>query len=268
MSLLGPLFSTFRPIPTGSSGSRANSQFLTSRSRDDSPDATNTSSENDENAPKEKKSFFGFRKTNKIEKAKNIPEAIGRILNIPKDKIIVNNKAYADKKEKEKREKEATDKFNQYLNETDNETSDENQTNDFNTDSSSDPSDSSSAVSQSTTGPSDNSDESTTPSESKTPSESTTQGESSSKKSSKAVPIISSYQFDPSIGEEQQTQIKGVIGSLNTMLRLPELGLFADDEIEGKTDSVVMVEKIIDDDGEKQNPPKEIYIEPLIQIVE
>ena len=62
--------------------------------------------------------------------------------------------------------------------------------------------------------------------------------------------------------------IKGVIGNLNTMLRLPELGLFADDEIEGKTDSVVTVEKIIDDDGEKQNPPKEIYIEPLIQIVE
>lgn len=217
-------------------------------------------SENDKNAPKEKRSFFGFRKTNKIEKAKNIPEAIGRILNIPKDKIIVNNKAYADKKEKEKREKEATDKFNQYLKETDNETSDENQTNESNTDSSDipsdSPSDSSSAVSQSTTDPSDNSEESTS------------QGESSSKKKSKAVPIISSYQFDPSIGEEQQTQIKGVIGSLNSMLRLPELGLFADDEIEGKIDSVVTVEKIIDDDGEKQNPPKEIYIEPLIQIVE
>ena len=220
-------------------------------------------SENDKNAPKEKRSFFGFRKTNKIEKAKNIPEAIGRILNIPKDKIIVNNKAYADKKEKEKREKEANDKFNQYLKETDKGTSDENQTNDSNTDSPSDsPSDSSTAISQSTTGPSGNSEESTTPSDS------TSQGESSSKKQSKSVPIVSSFQFDPSIGEEQQTMIKGVIGNLNTMLRLPELGLFADDEIEGKTDSVVTVEKIIDDDGEKQNPPKEIYIEPLIQIVE
>jgi len=29
-----------------------------------------------------------------------------------------------------------------------------------------------------------------------------------------------------------------------------------------------MIEKIIDDDGEKQNPPKEIYMEPLIQIIE
>lgn len=215
-------------------------------------------SENDENAPKEKKSFFGFRKTNKIEKAKNIPEAIGRILNIPKDKIIVNNKAYADKKEKEKREKEATDKFNQYLNETDNETSDgssdENQINDLNTDSSGGPSDSS------TTGPSET--------EGTIPSETTSQGESSKKTPSKALPIISSFQFDPSIGEEQQTKIKNIMGNLNNMLRLPELGLFADDEIQGKTDSVVTVEKIIDDDGEKQNPPKEIYIEPLIQIVE
>jgi hypothetical protein len=230
-------------------------------------------SENDENAPKEKRSFFGFRRTNKIEKAKNIPEVISRILKIPKDKIIVNNKAYADKKEKERKEKEkqqkdqeATDKFNEYLKNTrdgtSDGTSDGNQTNDLNTDSSSGPSDSSGDPTQSTTGPSGT--EGTT-----TPSETTSQDESSSKKApSKALPIISSFQFDPSIGEEQQTKIKNIMGNLNNMLRLPELGLFADDEIQGKTDSVITVEKIIDDDGEKQNPPKEIYIEPLIQIVE
>lgn len=225
-------------------------------------------SENDENAPKEKRSFFGFRRTNKIKKAKNIPEVISRILKIPKDKIIVNNKAYADKKEKERKEKEkqqkdqeATDKFNQYLKNTRDGTSDGNQTNDLNIDSSSGPSDSSGDPTQSTTGPSGT--------EGTTPSEITSQDESSSKKaSSKALPIISSFQFDPSIGEEQQTKIKNIMGNLNTMLRLPELGLFADDEIQGKTDSVITVEKIIDDDGEKQNPPKEIYIEPLIQIVE
>jgi hypothetical protein len=230
-------------------------------------------SENDENAPKEKRSFFGFRRTNKIKKAKNIPEVISRILKIPKDKIIVNNKAYADKKEKERKEKEkqqkdqeATDKFNEYLKNTrdgtSDGTSDGNQTNDLNTDSSSGPSDSSGDPTQSTTGPSGT--EGTT-----TPSETTSQDESSSKKApSKALPIISSFQFDPSIGEEQQTKIKNMMGNLNTMLRLPELGLFADDEIQGKTDSIITVEKIIDDDGEKQNPPKEIYIEPLIQIVE
>jgi len=229
-------------------------------------------SENDENAPKEKRSFFGFRRTNKIEKAKNIPEVISRILKIPKDKIIVNNKAYADKKEKERKEKEkqqkdqeTTDKFNEYLKNTrdgtSDGTSDGNQTNDLNIDSSSGPSDSSGATAQSTTGPSET--------EGQTPSETTSQDESSSKKApSKALPIISSFQFDPSIGEEQQTKIKNIMGNLNTMLRLPELGLFADDEIQGKTDSVITVEKIIDDDGEKQNPPKEIYIEPLIQIVE
>ena len=218
-------------------------------------------SENNENAPKEKRSFFGFRKTNKIEKAKNIPEVIGRILNIPKDKIIVNNKAYADKKEKERKEKEANDKFNQYLKDTGDRTSDENQINDLNTDSSSDPSDSSGATTQSTTDPSEI--------EGTIPSETTSQDESSSKKAlSKELPIISSFQFDSSINEEQQTKIKNIMGNLNNMLRLPELGLFADDEIQGKTDSVVTVEKIIDDDGEKQNPPKEIYIEPLIQIVE
>jgi len=224
-------------------------------------------SENDENAPKEKRSFFGFRRTNKIKKAKNIPEVISRILKIPKDKIIVNNKAYADKKEKERKEKEkqqkdqeATDKFNQYLKNTRDGTSDGNQTNDLNTDSSSGPTDSSGDPTQSTTGPSGT--------EGTTPSETTSQGESSKKASSKALPIISSFQFDPSIGEEQQTKIKNIMGNLNNMLRLPELGLFADDEIQGKTDSVITVEKIIDDDGEKQNPPKEIYIEPLIQIVE
>ena len=229
-------------------------------------------SENDENAPKEKRSFFGFRRTNKIEKAKNIPEVISRILKIPKDKIIVNNKAYADKKEKERKEKEkqqkdqeATDKFNEYLKNTrdgtSDGTSDENQANDLNTGSSGGPSDSSGDPTQSTTGPSGT--EGTT-----IPSETTTQGESSKKAPSKALPIISSFQFDPSIGEEQQTKIKNIMGNLNNMLRLPELGLFADDEIQGKTDSVITVEKIIDDDGEKQNPPKEIYIEPLIQIVE
>lgn len=225
-------------------------------------------SENDENAPKEKRSFFGFRKTNKIEKAKNIPEVISRMLKIPKDKIIVNNKAYADKKEKERKEKEkqqkdqeATDKFNEYLKNTRDGTSDENQANDLNTDNSSGPSDSSGDPTQSTTGPYGT--DGTT-----TPSETTTQGESSKKAPSKALPIISSFQFDPSIGEEQQTKIKNIMGNLNNMLRLPELGLFADDEIQGKTDSVITVEKIIDDDGEKQNPPKEIYIEPLIQIVE
>ena len=225
-------------------------------------------SENDENAPKEKRSFFGFRRTNKIEKAKNIPEVISRILKIPKDKIIVNNKAYADKKEKERKEKEkqqkdqeATDKFNEYLKNTRDGTSDGNQTNVLNTDGSSGPSDSSSDPTQSTTSPSDT--------KGTTPSETTSQDESSSKKaSSKALPIISSFQFDPSIGEEQQTKIKNIMGNLNNILRLPELGLFADDEIQGKTDSVITVEKIIDDDGEKQNPPKEIYIEPLIQIVE
>lgn len=229
-------------------------------------------SENDENAPKEKRSFFGFRRTNKIEKAKNIPEVISRILKIPKDKIIVNNKAYADKKEKERKEKEkqqkdqeATDKFNEYLKNTrdgtSDGTSDGNQASNLNTDSSSGPSDSSGDPTQSTTGPSGT--EGTT-----TPSETTSQGESSKKAPSKALPIISSFQFDPSIGEEQQTKIKNIMGNLNNMLRLPELGLFADDEIQGKTDSVITVEKIIDDDGEKQNPPKEIYIEPLIQIVE
>ena len=56
--------------------------------------------------------------------------------------------------------------------------------------------------------------------------------------------------------------------NLNTILRLPELGLFANDELEGKTDSVILVEKLIDDEGEKQNPIKEIYIEPFIQIPE
>lgn len=226
-------------------------------------------SENDENAPKEKRSFFGFRRTNKIEKAKNIPEVISRILTIPKDNIIVNNKAYADKKEKERKEKEkqqkdqeANDKFNEYLKNTRDGTSEGNQTNDLNTDSSSGPSDSSGDPTQSTTGTSEI--EGTT-----TPSETTSHDESSSKKApSKALPIISSFQFDPSIGEEQQTKIKNIMSNLNNMLRLPELGLFADDEIQGKTDSVITVEKIIDDDGEKQNPPKEIYIEPLIQIVE
>ena len=39
-------------------------------------------------------------------------------------------------------------------------------------------------------------------------------------------------------------------------------------ELEGKTDSVILVEKLIDDDGEKQNTPKEIYIEPFIQMTE
>ena len=141
-------------------------------------------------------------------------------------------------------------------------TSDENQPSNLNIDSSSGPSDSSGDSTQSTTSTSET--EGAT-----TPSETTSQDESSSKKApSKALPIISSFQFDPSIGEEQQTKIKNIMGNLNNMLRLPELGLFADDEIQGKTDSVITVEKIIDDDGEKQNPPKEIYIEPLIQIVE
>lgn len=188
----------------------------------------------------------GFRKTNKIKKTKNIPQLIARILNIPNDKIVVYDKEVAEKLEKERRDKESTDKFNQSLKET-NESSDESKIDDSTTDSSGGPS---------------NTSEITQP-------ETSEEGNDASQKTtSKGSPIISSYNFDSSVGQEEQTKIKDLIGSLNNMLRLPELGLFGDDEIEGKMDSVVMIEKIIDDDGEKQNPPKEIYMEPLIQIVE
>ena len=199
-----------------------------------------------ENIPK-KGGMFGFRKRNKIKKTKNIPQLIAHILNIPNDKIVVLDKKEAEKRDKEKRDKESTDKFNQSLKET-NESSDKNQIDGSSTDTSGGPS---------------NTQETSNSSE--------TSGEgnnASQKTSSKGSPIISSYNFDPSVGQEEQIKIKGVMGSLNNMLRLPELGLFGDDEIEGKTDSVVMIEKIIDDDGEKQNPPKEIYMEPLIQIIE
>lgn len=188
----------------------------------------------------------GFRKTNKIKKTKNIPQLIARILNIPNDKIVVYDKEVAEKLEKERRDKESTDKFNQSFKET-NESSDESKIDDSTTDSSGGPS---------------NTSEITQP-------ETSEEGNDASQKTtSKGSPIISSYNFDSSVGQEEQTKIKDLIGSLNNMLRLPELGLFGDDEIEGKMDSVVMIEKIIDDDGEKQNPPKEIYMEPLIQIVE
>ena len=188
----------------------------------------------------------GFRKTNKIKKTKNIPQLIARILNIPNDKIVVYDKEVAEKLEKKRRDKESTDKFNQSLKET-NESSDESKIDDSTTDSSGGPS---------------NTSEITQP-------ETSEEGNDASQKTtSKGSPIISSYNFDSSVGQEEQTKIKDLIGSLNNMLRLPELGLFGDDEIEGKMDSVVMIEKIIDDDGEKQNPPKEIYMEPLIQIVE
>ena len=197
-----------------------------------------------ENTPT--KGGFGFRKTNKIKKTKNIPQLIARILNIPNDKIVVYDKEVAEKLEKKRRDKESTDKFNQSLKET-NESSDESKIDDSTTDSSGGPS---------------NTSEITQP-------ETSEEGNDASQKTtSKGSPIISSYNFDSSVGQEEQTKIKDLIGSLNNMLRLPELGLFGDDEIEGKMDSVVMIEKIIDDDGEKQNPPKEIYMEPLIQIVE
>jgi len=199
-----------------------------------------------ENIPK-KGGMFGFRKRNKIKKTKNIPQLIAHILNIPNDKIVVLDKKEAEKRDKEKRDKESTDKFNQSLKET-NESSDKNQIDGSSTDTSGGPSNTQETSNSSETSGEGNND--------------------SQKTSSKGSPIISSYNFDPSVGQEEQIKIKGVMGSLNNMLRLPELGLFGDDEIEGKTDSVVMIEKIIDDDGEKQNPPKEIYMEPLIQIIE
>ena len=192
--------------------------------------------------------MFGFRKTNKIKKAKKLPELISRILNIPNDKILIYDKEVAEKLEKEKRDKESSDKFNEYLNK------DKNQTDASTIDSSSNPSD----TSQSNQ-PEVNTANSETSGEENSDSEKT---------SSNETPIISSYNFDSTVGEEEQTKIKGLVSSLNNMLRLPELGMFGNDEIEGKMDSVIMVEKIIDDDGEKQNPPKEIYMEPLIQIIE
>lgn len=204
-----------------------------------------------ENIPK-KGGMFGFRKRNKIKKTKNIPQLIAHILNIPNDKIVVLDKKEAEKRDKEKRDKESTDKFNQSLKEM-NESSDESNIDDSTTDSSGGPSNTSETTAPETSNSSETSGEG---------------NDTSQKTTSKGSPIISSYNFDPSVGQEEQTKIKDLIGSLNNMLRLPELGLFGDDEIEGKTDSVVMIEKIIDDDGEKQNPPKEIYMEPLIQIIE
>jgi len=200
--------------------------------------------EKSENIPT--KGGFGFRKTNKIKKARKLPELISRILNIPNDKILIYDKEVAEKLEQEKRDKESSDKFNEYVNK------DQNQT-DSMLDSSSNPSNTSGTTPEESTSSSETSGE---------------ENDDSQKTSSKDTPIISSYSFDPSIGEEEQNKIKGLVSSLNNMLRLPELGMFGNDEIEGKMDSVIMVEKIIDDDGEKQNLPKEIYMEPLIQIVE
>ena len=82
------------------------------------------------------------------------------------------------------------------------------------------------------------------------------------------TPVVSNFRFDGTVNAAHQPIITNVVNNLNTILRLPDFGLFAEDEIEGKTDSVILVEKIIDDDGERRNPPKEIHINPFIQIVE
>ena len=82
------------------------------------------------------------------------------------------------------------------------------------------------------------------------------------------TPVVSNFRFDGTVNAAHQPIITNVVNNLNTILRLPDFGLFAEDEIEGKTDSVILIEKIIDDDGERRNPPKEIHINPFIQIVE
>lgn len=84
----------------------------------------------------------------------------------------------------------------------------------------------------------------------------------------KRTPVVSNFRFNGTVNAAHQPIITNVVNNLNTILRLPEFGLFAEDEIEGKTDSVILIEKIIDDDGERRNPPKEIHINPFIQIVE
>ena len=76
------------------------------------------------------------------------------------------------------------------------------------------------------------------------------------------------FEFDQSIVHDDQEIIRNVIDNLQTILQQPELGLFGNDEIDGKADSVILIEKIVDEDSEKQNPPKELFMEPFIQVIE
>ncbi len=76
------------------------------------------------------------------------------------------------------------------------------------------------------------------------------------------------FEFDQSIVHDDQEIIRNVVDNLQTILQQPELGLFGNDEIDGKADSVILIEKIVDEDSEKQNPPKELFMEPFIQVIE
>lgn len=186
------------------------------------------------NTSEPKKNIFGFRKKEKIK----LPQIIARALEIPENKVsVIDPTQYTgptlpvSDQNITKFDKDAHSK----LMETDkNNISSEN-----------------SVTPQSTT--------------ENNQSEDTTEKQTSSKSK---IPIVSNFEFDSSVKENDQNTIKNVMMNLNTILRLPELGMFADDELEGKTDSVILVEKLIDDDGEKQNTPKEIYIEPFIQMTE
>lgn len=195
--------------------------------------------------PKEKRNIFGFRKKENIK----IPQLIARILKVPENKVSVFDPKVKSpqtlpitKQNITKFDKDAHEKLLQTAASTDQNISDTNtqeqQSND---------------EQQSTTS---------------NVTDDKNNNEVAQKSSKKEIPIISKFDFDSSVKEQDQPTIKNVMTNLNTILRLPELGLFANDELEGKTDSVILVEKLIDDEGEKQNPIKEIYIEPFIQIPE
>ena len=194
---------------------------------------TKTPTENNDNAQseKEKRGLFGFRKSNKIKKVKKIPELIARILEMPPDSIVMYDREKHGKTEPVPLPLPGPVTL---------------------------PRPDSNETGQGLEQGLDQGSE-----------QGLDQGSEQgldTGRGKETEPNV--FEFDQSIVHDDQEIIRNVVDNLQTILQQPELGLFGNDEIDGKADSVILIEKIVDEDSEKQNPPKELFMEPFIQVIE
>ena len=202
---------------------------------------TKTPTENNDNAQseKEKRGLFGFRKSNKIKKVKKIPELIARILEMPPDSIVMYDREKHGKTEPVPLPLPGPVTLPR---------PDSNETGQ--------------GLEQ---GLDQGSEQGLDQGSEQGLDQGSEQGLDTGR-GKETEPNV--FEFDQSIVHDDQEIIRNVVDNLQTILQQPELGLFGNDEIDGKADSVILIEKIVDEDSEKQNPPKELFMEPFIQVIE
>jgi len=90
--------------------------------------------------------------------------------------------------------------------------------------------------------------------------------EAETKAETKAETETETFTFDDDISKGVQQDLIGIIKQMNTILRLPELGLYTQvDDVEGQLNTVVATSGEIDDEGnETRNDIQYIKVPPLV----